>query len=551
MLRSQSAADGLEPAATYRRAAEDARLLSQVARGDLRAFEALYRVYHPRLSGSLSNLVRKPEVVEELVNDTLLDVWRKPEGYGGASKAVDVAVRDRLPQGAEGPTTPRRTGRGPPTPTSGRATRPGRNSSSVSFGRGTPCWRRCVALSPDHRAVVDLSYFHDVDYREIAEIMECPVDTVKTRMFYARRALTTGRSPAAFRTGCEVAMSGHVILLESERHREAQVASALVRAGSLTPPSRQSGDTPRRLFRVRGRPPARAAAPARAFGRAADPRPGRRSRLGRHAPGARGGGRRRRRARRARWRVFAPPFPRARSGRSGRWRPTPACRSPWRTATLWQGAQPARYRALSAGDEATPGQVVVIFAPDTTERELRAIIRASNGRLIDGPTAADAYVLRCRPRACRQRSLHCAAHPQVLLAEPIDAEGRPDDRIAARRRSRRLRAGALPHPRPPRPTPPRSGEAADPRLPTLAAAALPPRRRVRRRTADEWTRTARLRTAARLARSTGSPSSAVADALLGVALLRDDGAATALARTRWPRAWPRPQRLLGRAAARL
>jgi len=33
-------------------------------------------------------------------------------------------------------------------------------------------------LSPDHRAVVDLTYFHEIGYREIAEIMDCPVDTV-------------------------------------------------------------------------------------------------------------------------------------------------------------------------------------------------------------------------------------------------------------------------------------------------------------------------------------------------------------------------------------
>ena len=44
-------------------------------------------------------------------------------------------------------------------------------------------------LSADHRAVVDLTYFHGLGYREIAEIMSCPVDTVKTRMFHARRRL--------------------------------------------------------------------------------------------------------------------------------------------------------------------------------------------------------------------------------------------------------------------------------------------------------------------------------------------------------------------------
>jgi RNA polymerase sigma-70 factor (ECF subfamily) len=44
-------------------------------------------------------------------------------------------------------------------------------------------------LSADHRAVVDLTYFPGMGYREIAEIVDCPVDTVKTRMFHARRRL--------------------------------------------------------------------------------------------------------------------------------------------------------------------------------------------------------------------------------------------------------------------------------------------------------------------------------------------------------------------------
>jgi RNA polymerase sigma-70 factor (ECF subfamily) len=44
-------------------------------------------------------------------------------------------------------------------------------------------------LTPDHRGVVELTYFHDLSCREVAEIMGLPVDTVKTRMFYARRQL--------------------------------------------------------------------------------------------------------------------------------------------------------------------------------------------------------------------------------------------------------------------------------------------------------------------------------------------------------------------------
>jgi RNA polymerase sigma-70 factor (ECF subfamily) len=44
-------------------------------------------------------------------------------------------------------------------------------------------------LSPDHRQVVELTYFGGFSYQDIAEIANCPVNTVKTRMFHARRRL--------------------------------------------------------------------------------------------------------------------------------------------------------------------------------------------------------------------------------------------------------------------------------------------------------------------------------------------------------------------------
>jgi RNA polymerase sigma-70 factor (ECF subfamily) len=50
--------------------------------------------------------------------------------------------------------------------------------------------RRALATLPaEQRAVVELTYYHDCAYPEIAQILGCPVDTVKTRMFHARRKL--------------------------------------------------------------------------------------------------------------------------------------------------------------------------------------------------------------------------------------------------------------------------------------------------------------------------------------------------------------------------
>jgi RNA polymerase sigma factor (sigma-70 family) len=44
-------------------------------------------------------------------------------------------------------------------------------------------------LSPKHRAVVELTYFYGYSYEEISQIVNCPVNTVKTRMFHARAKL--------------------------------------------------------------------------------------------------------------------------------------------------------------------------------------------------------------------------------------------------------------------------------------------------------------------------------------------------------------------------
>ena len=44
-------------------------------------------------------------------------------------------------------------------------------------------------LSSEQRSAIVLTYFHDLPYAEIAQIMDCPVDTVKTRMFHGRRRL--------------------------------------------------------------------------------------------------------------------------------------------------------------------------------------------------------------------------------------------------------------------------------------------------------------------------------------------------------------------------
>jgi anti-sigma factor RsiW len=88
-------------------------------------------------------------------------------------------------------------------------------------------------------------------------------------------------------------------------------------------------------------------------------------------------------------------------------------------------APPTVYHALSAPAGSRPGDLVVLFRPDTTESQIRAALRASGARLVDGPTAADAYVLSV-PLPERDRALaELRACRGVIDAEPIDQATAP------------------------------------------------------------------------------------------------------------------------------
>jgi RNA polymerase sigma-70 factor (ECF subfamily) len=166
----------------------DAQLIALISERDRTAFAELYRVYQARLGRFLANLVRQPQIVEEVLDDTLMVVWERAADFKGESKLSTwifaIAYRKAMKalrkydapmedHEAENRLSPEEN----PEEAVGRAHLHG-------ILRGA-----MASLSADHRAVVELTYFQELSYREIAEIMQCPVDTVKTRMFYARRQL--------------------------------------------------------------------------------------------------------------------------------------------------------------------------------------------------------------------------------------------------------------------------------------------------------------------------------------------------------------------------
>lgn len=83
--------------------------------------------------------------------------------------------------------------------------------------------------------------------------------------------------------------------------------------------------------------------------------------------------------------------------------------------------QPAQYRLLgaSASASASAANMIVVFKPDTSEGQLRAILRGGGARMVDGPTAANAWLLQVPPGSLAGSVAAMRAQAQVQLAEPL------------------------------------------------------------------------------------------------------------------------------------
>jgi RNA polymerase sigma-70 factor (ECF subfamily) len=164
----------------------DGALLAAVARGDMSAFEQIHRRYLPKLMHFARRMTNSPQIAEEIANDALLVVWRTADRFEGRSKASSwifgIAYRLSLKQ----------------------RQRLGRNREDVLLDDdfigddGDVAEAiiqqkdlRCALqrLTPELRAVVELTYYNGYLYTEIAEILGCPEGTVKTRMMTARLRL--------------------------------------------------------------------------------------------------------------------------------------------------------------------------------------------------------------------------------------------------------------------------------------------------------------------------------------------------------------------------
>jgi RNA polymerase sigma-70 factor (ECF subfamily) len=176
--------------------AEDRHLLERIARRDRLAFEAFFTTHGPGVHRFVRDLVRDEGLAEELTSDVMVDVWRSAGRYGGRSrvrtwvfgiahhKAIDALRRRRLP------TVPLDDALEIPSLLDGPDATAMHNADRAQLDAALR------TLTPEHRAVLQLTYLEGFSQHEIAEVVGCPVATVKTRAFYAKQRLRDALAPA-------------------------------------------------------------------------------------------------------------------------------------------------------------------------------------------------------------------------------------------------------------------------------------------------------------------------------------------------------------------
>lgn len=161
----------------------DRSLIGRVASArDTAAFERLYHDYRQRLGPFMFRITRDSVANEEAFNDVMHTVWRKASTYNGRSRVSTWIFAIAYRQCLKTLRKSRQAGSTDELPDNLAGPDPRDDEKELVASA-------LAQLSAEHRLVIELSYFQGYTYQEIGEIADCPENTVKTRVFHARRRL--------------------------------------------------------------------------------------------------------------------------------------------------------------------------------------------------------------------------------------------------------------------------------------------------------------------------------------------------------------------------
>jgi RNA polymerase sigma-70 factor, ECF subfamily len=170
-------------------ATSDEVLIGRIAKGDRLAMQVLFARHHVRVYRFVLRLVRNESAAEDLISEVFLDVWRQAGSFEGRSavstwllaiarykalsalrrqpeEELDENIAEAIEDHSDDPEV------------------------AVQKKDTSQILRKCLtSLSAEHREIIDLVYYHEKSIEEVAQIVGIPENTVKTRMFYARKKL--------------------------------------------------------------------------------------------------------------------------------------------------------------------------------------------------------------------------------------------------------------------------------------------------------------------------------------------------------------------------
>jgi len=190
--RAQSTPSRFAKFAACREIAQsDALILERVANGDQNALRVLVGRYEVRVFRFVLRLIGDRRRAEDLVSDTFLAVWQRAGTFEGRSSVATwiLAIARYKTLTARSQLSPNEepiTNEIADTLVDGG---PGPEDNLVRLDKAATI-RKCINVLPKHHAeLMDLVYYHEKSIQEVAMIVGIPENTVKSRMFLARRKL--------------------------------------------------------------------------------------------------------------------------------------------------------------------------------------------------------------------------------------------------------------------------------------------------------------------------------------------------------------------------
>jgi RNA polymerase sigma-70 factor (ECF subfamily) len=186
--------------------AYEALLMQRIASKDREAFESLYYDYTPRIGSFMMKLLKSPELVDEAINEVMMTVWQSAERFDPAlgklstwlfgiahNKALKLLERQRRhwrEQTVETADSELNENEWEEVNAESATVDPDNPERTVlGWELGEILVWAMDRLSTEHRIVLELVFTENYTYQDIAIITDCPVNTVKTRMFHARKKL--------------------------------------------------------------------------------------------------------------------------------------------------------------------------------------------------------------------------------------------------------------------------------------------------------------------------------------------------------------------------